>query len=124
MVTTVTNLGRSGLSDWLVQRFSAVVLAAYSIFLLVFIVSHPGLTYAEWSALYGQLWMKIFSLLALGSLVAHGWIGLWGVLTDYITERMVGGSALSLRMLALLIYALINISCIVWGIEILWGGNK
>ena len=29
MVTSVTNLGRSGLFDWLVQRFSAVILGAY-----------------------------------------------------------------------------------------------
>ena len=34
MVTQVTNLGRSGLYDWLMQRASAVVLLAYTVFLV------------------------------------------------------------------------------------------
>ena len=29
MVTTVTSLGRSGLSDWMIQRISAWVMTAY-----------------------------------------------------------------------------------------------
>ncbi|MGB0744865.1 MAG: succinate dehydrogenase, hydrophobic membrane anchor protein, partial [Opitutales bacterium] len=29
MVTAVTSFARSGLADWLVQRISAVILAAY-----------------------------------------------------------------------------------------------
>ncbi|WP_185236288.1 succinate dehydrogenase, hydrophobic membrane anchor protein [Teredinibacter franksiae] len=121
MVTAVTSWGRSGLYDWLVQRFSAVVLAVYTVVVVGFIVLHPGLTYGEWSGLFDQLWMRIFSLLVLVCTIAHGWIGLWGVLTDYITTRMIGNAALKLRMLALLIYALISISFLVWGVEILWG---
>jgi succinate dehydrogenase / fumarate reductase membrane anchor subunit len=38
MVTSATNFSRTGLSDWLVQRVSAVVLLAYSLF--VFGVFH------------------------------------------------------------------------------------
>ena len=34
MVTSVTNLSRSGLYDWMAQRVSAVVLAAYFIFFI------------------------------------------------------------------------------------------
>ncbi|SMF64559.1 succinate dehydrogenase subunit D [Alteromonadaceae bacterium Bs31] len=123
MVTAVTNWGRSGLYDWLVQRLSAVVLAVYTLVVLGFILTHPGLTYAEWSGFYDQLWMRVLSLLVLLSTIAHGWIGLWGVLTDYITTRMIGDSALALRMTALLIYALISITFLVWGVEILWGAN-
>ena len=32
MVTNVTNFSRSGLFDWMAQRVSAVVLAAYALF--------------------------------------------------------------------------------------------
>jgi len=121
MVTAVTSWGRSGLYDWLIQRVSAVVLAVYALFLVGFLVLHPDLTYQEWSGLFDQLWMRVFSLLVLVSSVAHGWIGLWSVLTDYITTRMIGNSALGLRMLALLLYALVCITILIWGIEILWG---
>lgn len=121
MVTAVTTLGRSGLSDWLVQRFSSVILAAYSIFIVAYMLFVPELTFSVWSQLFDQLWVRVFTLLALLSVAAHGWIGLWNVLTDYLTTRLVGGSALSLRMIVLTIYALVTISYLVWGFEILWG---
>ncbi len=35
MVTSVTNFGRSGVYDWLVQRVSALVWLAYVLFLVV-----------------------------------------------------------------------------------------
>jgi len=121
MVTAVTTFGRSGLSDWLIQRFSAVVLAAYTVFITVFLVTTPELTYDIWAGLFSQLWMRVFTLLVLLSCAAHGWIGLWGVLTDYVTTRMMGSSALALRMIILTVYALITLTYLVWGVEILWG---
>lgn len=121
MVTAVTSLGRSGLFDWVFQRVSAVVLAAYTIFLVGFIASNPQLDYATWRNLFDQQWMRIFSFLALLSVAGHGWIGLWAVLTDYVTDRMMGGKALGLRILALGAYALVTLSYLVWGFEILWG---
>lgn len=121
MVTAATSFSRSGLSDWIIQRFSAVVLAAYSVFIVAFIVVTPELNYEVWSGLYSQLWMRVFSLLVLIATAAHGWIGLWGVLTDYVTERMMGGKALVLRIIALSIYALVTFTYLVWGVEILWG---
>ena len=121
MVTAVTSLGRSGLFDWMFQRVSAVVLAAYTIFLVVFIATNPELDYATWRNLFDQLWMRIFSLLALISIAAHAWIGLWGVLTDYVTERMMGKKAFPLCSLALCANAVVTIAYLVWGVEILWG---
>lgn len=123
MVTAVTNLGRSGLSDWIIQRASAVVLAAYTFFIVVYLVVNPGIGYEQWSGLYSQLWMRIFSLLVLLSIAAHGWIGLWGVLTDYVTSRMMGDKALTMRVIALSLYGLVTVSYLVWGVEILWGFN-
>ena len=38
MVTSVTNLSRSGLYDWMAQRVSAVLLAAYTLFLVALAV--------------------------------------------------------------------------------------
>lgn len=121
MVTTVTNFGRNGLADWIIQRLSAVILAAYVLFLAAFFIAHPQLDYATWKDLYQHLGMRIFSLLALLSIAAHGWIGLWGVVTDYLTSRLLGAKGLFLRMLVLSVYAVITFAYLVWGIEILWG---
>lgn len=121
MVTSVTSFGRSGLYDWLVQRVGAVVMAAYVIFLAVYIALNPELTYEQWSALFGQLWVRVFSFVTLLSFISHAWIGLWAVLTDYLTERLMGRKATVLRVFAQMVVGGVAIIYLVWGIEILWG---
>ena len=119
MVTAVTSFGRSGLSDWLVQRVSAVILLAY--FTTLGFAIGGGVEYAEWKALFEQTWMRIFSLMALLSLGIHAWVGLWAVFTDYLTERLMGTAGNILRLLAQFVSALIMFTYVVWGIQILWG---
>lgn len=119
MVTTVTNFGRSGTSDWLLQRVTGVILLAY--FLFVGYVVVGGVDYAGWTALFAQTWVKVFSLMALLSLAAHAWIGLWSVLTDYLTERLMGQTGNFLRLGLQLLIGLALFVYVVWGTQILWG---
>jgi len=119
MVTAVTSMGRSGLSDWLMQRVTAVILVAYFAFIGFVLVG--GIDYASWKGLFSQTWMRIFSLMALLSLGVHAWIGLWVVFTDYLTERLMGPTGNVLRFLAQVVCAIIVFSYVVWGIQILWG---
>lgn len=121
MVTAATTFSRSGLSDWIVQRFTAVVLAAYTLLIVGYLVLNPDLTYAQWSAFFSHICVRIFSFIVLVSIVAHGWIGLWLVLTDYVTTRLMGSPALAIRIIVLTVYALVNMVFLVWGVEILWG---
>ncbi len=121
MVTAVTSFGRSGLYDWMIQRVSGVAMAAYVIFLVGFILTTPDVGYAEWKELYSSLGMRVFSLVTLLSLAAHAWIGLWAVLTDYLTNRMMGSKATVLRVLAQMALGVVTVTYVVWGIEILWG---
>ncbi len=113
MVTNATSYTGSGLRDWLIQRTSAVVLGAYIIFLLVFFMSHPEMEYATWQGLFGQLWMKVVTFVALLSLYAHAWIGIWTVLTDYVKPVAVRVTLEVLVVLALLVY-------LIWGIVVVW----
>jgi succinate dehydrogenase / fumarate reductase membrane anchor subunit len=119
MVTAVTSMGRSGLYDWLMQRVSAVILLAYFVFLGCVLVG--GIDYFEWKALFAQTWMRVFSLLALISLGLHAWVGLWSVVTDYLTERMMGKTGNVLRLLAQIVCGIIVFTYIVWGVQIVWG---
>lgn len=121
MVTTVTSLGRSGLSDWLIQRISAVVMTAYLIFVLVYFYSNPELNYQQWVELHSLLSMRIFSLLTILSIAAHGWIGMWCVLTDYVTVRLLGPKATAIRMILQLAMIAITLLYVIWAIDILWG---
>lgn len=119
MVTSVTNLGRSGLSDWLVQRVSAVVLLAYVIFIsYVLLACSPD--YQAWKALFESTFVRVFSVAAILAIAMHAWIGLWSVSTDYITERVLGSKATFLRLAFQAICATVLFTYVVWGIQILW----
>jgi succinate dehydrogenase / fumarate reductase membrane anchor subunit len=120
MVTSVTNFGRSGLSDWLVQRVSAVILLAYTVFLAWYLVTTPELDYPQWKALFAQTPMRVFSILALLSVVVHAWIGLWSISTDYMTERMMGDKGNIVRWMVQLGGGLLLFTYLIWGIQVLW----
>lgn len=121
MVTQVTSMSRSGVSDWVIQRVSAIVLAAYTLCILGYIVMHPDLTYAEWSAFFNNTGMQIFTMLALMSTCAHAWIGMWTVGSDYLREHTLGERASSLRFVYQIGCILLIVGYLIWGINILWG---
>lgn len=113
MVSSVTSLGRSGLHDWLWQRVSAVVIAAYVLFMGGFFATHPGLVYADWLALFQNTAVKLFTLVFLVGLSAHAWIGLWTVATDYIKPVKVRFVFQSAVIIASVMYFL-------WGVQVIW----
>ncbi len=113
MVNNVTSLTNNGLRDWLIQRVSAVVLAAYFIFLFGYIIAHPQLTFIEWSVLFASAWMKVATLIVLLSLVLHAWIGIWTVTTDYL-------KATAVRVTVQMVIALGLLGLLLWGVLILW----
>lgn len=121
MVTNVTNFSRSGLYDWMAQRVSAVVLAAYVLFLLGFLVTHPNISYEEWHGLFSHSLMKIFSLLTLVALSVHAWVGMWTITTDYLTPMALGKAATIVRFLVQAACGMAMFAFFVWGVQILWG---
>ena len=127
MVTSATGLGRSGLHDWLIQRISAVILAVYTIGLLGWLLVNTGTDYATWSGLHACTGMRIANTLALLALIAHAWIGVWTILTDYITRaRMdavgMGETATALRIGLQAVTFLWLFACLLWGAVIIWAG--
>ena len=121
MVRAVTSFGRSGLSDWLVQRVSGVVLLAYTLVVAGYLLANGAeLTYEQWNAFFDLTCMRVLSTAALLSVVAHGWIGMWAVSTDYMTERLMGAKGTVLRLLFQAVCAALLFTYLVWGIQILW----
>lgn len=120
MVTAVTSLGRNGLADWVVQRVTAVILLAYTIFISV-VVFGGDVDFVQWQQLFASPWVRGFTFAAILSLAMHGWIGLWSVSTDYLTVRLLGAKANPLRWLFQAASAVVLFAYVVWAIEILWG---
>jgi len=114
MIHSITNLTRSGLKDWFVQRISALILVVYILFLVGYLLGHPSVDYSSWKALFLCGWMRCFTLLAMLSLIAHAWIGMWTIFTDYIQCSVLRGLIQIIVVIALLLY-------LVWMIAILWG---
>ncbi len=119
MRNSATSFSRSGLSDWLVQRVSAVILGIYTVLMVVVWSGHP--TYVSWHALMSSTGMRIATLLALLSLAGHAWVGIWTVLTDYVTVRHMGAKAVPVRIFLEVLTVLALFVYLVWGIQIMWG---
>jgi len=77
-------MDRTGLRDWILQRFSAIVLLVYSLMLAVFFVLNPSISYSVWNEFFNNNLVKLFSFLAVLALTIHAWVGLWTVFTDYV----------------------------------------
>lgn len=116
MVASITNYGRNGVYDHMVQRLTAVVIAVYTLFILGFVLANPDLQYQSWQGLFAQTWMKVFSLATLVSICAHAWIGMWTISTDYLKKTAV-------RFLFQVVCLGANFVYLVWGILILWGAK-
>lgn len=121
MVTSVTSLGKNGLYDWIIQRATAVVLGVYFVVVAGFLVCSGEVSYQSWHDFITSTGMVIFSSVALLSLAAHAWIGLWTVSTDYLTTRQLGGKATALRLAFQAGYMAVNAVYVIWGFRILWG---
>lgn len=120
-VTNVTSFGRSGLSDWVVQRASGVVLTVYLLVIAAYLLFTPEVDYASWKELHTGLCIRLLTVFAVLSLAAHAWIGMWGVLTDYVTVRLMGPKATLLRVFLQLGMIAVIFVYVVWTVAILWG---
>lgn len=112
-VLSATALGRSGVADWLIQRVSALIILFYALFLTAFYFSHTAIDFTLWHSVFAHTSMKLFSLLALLSLLAHAWIGMWAVLTDYVKCAYLRGT---IQILIIIMF----LACLAWGVQILW----
>lgn len=120
VVTNVTSLTRSGLSDYLVQRVSAIVLLAYTLCVVGYFIVTPDVDHVALVNYFGAPAMQLFSTLAVLATAAHAWIGMWTVGTDYIRPHYFGAHATSWRLLyqALVLVALFVY--VAWALQIFW----
>ena len=102
-----------GTGDWLAQRFSAALMAVFTLVLLLQLLAPGPLGYDKWAGIFAAQWMKVLTFSVIVAIAWHAWVGLREVLMDYI--KPVG-----LR-LALQVFAIVwLISCAGWGIQVLW----
>ncbi len=102
-----------GLRGWLLQRVSAVVMAAYTLLMAVMIaVLQPG-DFGRWRGLFALPWIKVATLLFVVSLLLHAWVGMRNVFMDYVKPSGLRFALYVATILALIAYA-------GWAAQILW----
>ena len=78
-----------GVMDFIIQRITAVIMAVYTLVLLIGILLMPAFTYESWHALFtfyvGVLPVgQILATLAFVALAWHAWIGVRDIWMDYV----------------------------------------
>ncbi len=114
MVNRVVTGAHYGLRDWLIQRVTAVLMAAYSVALAAWLMLQPDLDYDVWTGLFSGQPMRSFTLLFLLSVFYHAWVGIRDIVMDYVKPA---GMRLVIHVLVILALALYAI----WAVQILWG---
>ena len=114
MVKRVIVGAHYGLSDWLAQRVTAVVMAAYTLLLLAIALYNGGIDYALWKSLAAHGSFRLFSFVFMLALLWHAWIGMRDIWMDYIKP-----TALRLTLEVLTVVVLAGYAG--WVIQILWG---
>ncbi|MBT9613223.1 MAG: succinate dehydrogenase, hydrophobic membrane anchor protein [Burkholderiales bacterium] len=113
MVKRIVSGARYGVKDWLVQRFTAVIMLIYTLALLGWLVMQRPVEYETWRALFGTAWIRYFTLLFAFSLFLHAWIGVRDILMDYVRSTRLRLPLQVATIVALLIYTM-------WAVNILW----
>jgi succinate dehydrogenase / fumarate reductase, membrane anchor subunit len=103
-----------GLRDWLAQRATAVVMALYTVILLISFLSGSNFSYEGWAGLFAHQWFKIATFVTLLSLFYHAWVGMRDIWMDYVTKSVALRLVLQVATIAWLI------GCAGWAAQIIW----
>ncbi len=103
-----------GLFDWMAQRATAIVMAIFTVILLILLFTGSRFNYEGWAGLFAQQWFKMVTFAVVICLLYHVWVGMRNIWMDYGTKSVV------LRLVLQLATVLWLIGCAGWAAQILW----
>jgi len=102
-----------GLRDWLSQRVTAVLMALFTLVLIVQVLMPGPLGYDRWAGIFAAQWMKVLSFVVFVALAWHAWVGMRDIWMDYVKPV---GMRLVLQV-ATLVWL---VGCTGWAVQVLW----
>jgi succinate dehydrogenase / fumarate reductase, membrane anchor subunit len=102
-----------GLRDWLAQRVTAVLMALFTLVLIVQVLLPGPMGYEKWAGIFSSQWMRFLTFVTIVALAYHVWVGIRDVLMDYVKPV---GVKLVLQV-ATLVWL---VGCAGWAIQVLW----
>src|SRR3954468_21424174 len=73
-----------GLRDWLAQRITAVVMALFTLAVIVQVLLPGEMGYDKWAGIFSRQWMKVLTFTVIVSLLVHVWVGMRDIWMDYV----------------------------------------
>ena len=104
-----------GLRDWLSQRVTAVLMALFTLVLLVQVLMPGPMGYDKWAGIFAAQWMKVLTFVVFVSLAWHAWVGMRDIWMDYVKPV---GTRLALHV-ATLVWL---VGCTGWAVQVLMPG--
>ncbi len=102
-----------GLTDWMAQRVTALLMTLFSLALVAQLLFGGKLGYERWSGIFSAQWMKVLAFVTIVSMLYHTWVGMRDVWMDYV--KPVGVKlALQVFTIAWLV------GCAGWAVQVLW----
>lgn len=102
-----------GLRDWLSQRITAVVMALFTLAVVVQILLPGELGYDKWAGMFSRQWMKVLTFTVIVSLLIHAWVGMRDIWMDYV-------KAMGWRLTLQAVTIVWLVGCAGWAIQVLW----
>jgi len=100
------------LRAWLIQRFSAVYLAGFLVYLVIHFLTRTSPDYAEWRGWLAQPGVALAGAGFFSALVLHGWVGVRDIILDYVP-------VLGLRLLLLALCGALLAASGLWAVRLL-----
>ena len=104
-----------GMRAWLTQRLTGLLMAIYSVILLVLVLVYTPSTYADWLKFSQPLWWRFDTWLFWICLSIHAWLGVRDVLKDYVPHEQIRMVLLKLVVIVLWLY-MIWITVLLWNL--------
>ena len=102
-----------GMRDWLIQRITAVLMALFTIVLLVQLIFGGPLGYERWAGIFAAQWMKVLSFVVFISIGWHAWVGMRDIWMDYVKP-------VALRLALQVATIVWLVGCMGWAVQVLW----
>jgi succinate dehydrogenase / fumarate reductase membrane anchor subunit len=102
-----------GTRDWLAQRVTAVLMAVFTVVLLVQLLWPGPFSYDKWAGIFVPQPMKMLTFATIVGLLYHVWVGMRDVLMDYV--KPVG-----IRLVLQVLVIVWLLGCAGWAIQVLW----
>ncbi len=102
-----------GLRDWLVQRATAVLMALFTLAVIVQVLMPGPMGYDKWAGIFAAQWMKVLTFTVIVAMAWHAWVGTRDIWMDYVKSA-------GLRLVLQVATIVWLVGCAGWAVQVLW----